>query len=129
MTRSEPAPGSRSVRLPDPAAGPGSAPPPEGSTEPPAPPLPTSPATHARRRLGAVDTVVVKVGSAVLAGSGRLDPEAIEALAESVEALRARGIESAVFDPGANRSSAGGLVELMQRNGAELERVFESDAP
>jgi glutamate 5-kinase len=38
-----------------------------------------------------VNTVVVKVGSAVLAGTGALDPAAIEDLAESVVALRARG--------------------------------------
>ncbi|HKK93061.1 MAG TPA: glutamate 5-kinase [Longimicrobiales bacterium] len=35
-----------------------------------------------------LDTAVVKVGSAVLAGSGHLDPEAIRALAASVATLR-----------------------------------------
>jgi glutamate 5-kinase len=47
--------------------------------------------SEARRRLAEVDTVVVKVGSAVLAGTGTLDPAAIDDLAESVVALRARG--------------------------------------
>lgn len=48
-------------------------------------------ATHddsARHRLVDLDTAVVKVGSAVLAGSGHLDPEAIRALAASVATLR-----------------------------------------
>jgi len=59
---------------------------------------PDAPTTHglgaeaddalARQRLVDVDTAVVKVGSAVLAGSGHLDPDAIEALAASVATLR-----------------------------------------
>jgi len=61
----------------------------------------TADAEEARRCLGAVDTVVVKVGSAVLAGSGRLDPTAIQALAENVQGLRDRGLRVVLVVSGA----------------------------
>jgi glutamate 5-kinase len=60
-----------------------------------------SSASEARRRLAEVDTVVVKVGSAVLAGSGSLDPAAIEALAEGVEGLHGRGLRVVLVVSGA----------------------------
>lgn len=63
--------------------------------------LAPSPAREARRRLAAVETVVVKVGSAVLAGSGRLDPRAIEDLAASVQGLRERGLRVVLVVSGA----------------------------
>lgn len=45
-------------------------------------------AHDARTRLVEVDTAVVKVGSAILAGSGALDPKALEVLAQTVATLR-----------------------------------------
>jgi glutamate 5-kinase len=54
-----------------------------------------------RRSLADLDTVVVKVGSAVLAGSGRLDPAAIEGLVSSVVTLRQRGLRLVLVVSGA----------------------------
>ena len=64
-------------------------------------PLQSSDGDEARRCLGGVETVVVKVGSAVLAGSGRLDRDAIEALAQSVQGLRDRGLRVVLVVSGA----------------------------
>jgi len=66
-------------------------------------------AREARRRLIEVDTVVVKVGSAILAGSGRLDPEAIETLAQTVATLRQGGMRVVLVVSGA---VAAGYVPL-----------------
>ena len=54
-----------------------------------------------RIRLADVDTVVVKVGSAVLAGSGHLDPGALAGLADSVVTLRERGLRVVLVVSGA----------------------------
>lgn len=56
---------------------------------------------EARSRLSEVETVVVKVGSAVLAGAGDLDPEAIDRLAEGVQGLRDRGLRVVLVVSGA----------------------------
>ena len=56
---------------------------------------------EARRCLAQVDTVVVKVGSAVLAGTGELDPGAIDALARGVLGLRERGLRVVLVVSGA----------------------------
>jgi len=66
-------------------------------------------AAAARRSLADVDTAVVKVGSSVLAGTGRLDPDAIHALVRSVVALRERGLRVVLVVSGA---VAAGYVAL-----------------
>lgn len=66
-------------------------------------------ARDARARLAGVDTAVVKVGSAVLAGSGRLDPGALETLAGTVATLREGGMRVVLVVSGA---VAAGFVPL-----------------
>jgi len=66
-------------------------------------------ARHARRRLVDVDTAVVKVGSAILAGSGRLDPHALAVLARTVATLRDGGLDLVLVVSGA---VAAGYVPL-----------------
>jgi glutamate 5-kinase len=70
----------------------------------------TAPPAHdARRRLAEVDTAVVKVGSAVLAGEGRLDPDAIDALAANVATLRAGQLRVVLVVSGAVAAGYGPL--------------------
>ena len=66
-------------------------------------------ARRARRRLAEVDTAVVKVGSAILAGTGRLDPEALDGLAKTVATLRDGGLRVVLVVSGA---VAAGYVPL-----------------
>ena len=63
----------------------------------------------ARARLAGIDTAVVKVGSAILAGTGRLDPTKLEALAGAVATLREGGMRVVLVVSGA---VAAGYVPL-----------------
>jgi len=66
-------------------------------------------AQSARARLAEVDTAVVKVGSAILAGTGRLAPEALESLAGTVATLHDGGLRVVLVVSGA---VAAGYVPL-----------------
>jgi zinc transport system substrate-binding protein len=46
--------------------------------------------------------------------------------AETIERLRAVGVESVVFDPCGNRPEAGDFIDVMERNAAALERATSS---
>lgn len=72
-------------------------------------PTGAAPAHAARRRLADVDTAVVKVGSAVLAGEGRLDPDAIDDLADNVATLRAGDLRVVLVVSGAVAAGYGPL--------------------
>ncbi len=73
------------------------------------------------RDLGNVNRVVVKVGSAVIAGTGRLQPQAVSRLAADVAALRQRGVEVVVVSSGAIASGYR-LMGLQRTPTAVLER-------
>lgn len=62
-----------------------------------------------RTRLATVESVVVKVGSAVLAGTGSVDPAALARLAEDVKSLQARGIRVVLVVSGAVASGYASL--------------------
>lgn len=56
---------------------------------------------NGKRNLGRIRRVVVKVGSAVIAGNGRLRPKVIEGVAHDVTILRRQGIEVIMVVSGA----------------------------
>ena len=61
----------------------------------------TDGANNGQRQLGKLRRVVVKVGSAVIAGNGKLRPKVITGVAADVTALRAAGLEVVMVVSGA----------------------------
>lgn len=80
--------------------------------------------TNGRRNLGRIKRIVVKVGSAVIAGNGRLRPKVIEGVAHDVTILRRQGLEVILVVSGAVAAgySAMGMVvppsEVVERQAA-----------
>lgn len=80
--------------------------------------------SNGRRNLGRIKRIVVKVGSAVIAGNGRLRPKVIESVAHDVTILRRQGLEVILVVSGAVAAgySAMGMVvppsEVVERQAA-----------